>query len=158
MGGNGGRAETLSGPVRSPLPSAQNHAEKSDQTTGEKGEAAGGVCPGEVNSLGPEWLRSRMPPEHMELWVRIFEIKDGALRQVVVGWLWNLGALLPQGCLDYRAAATCVSQNAMFWTGRNSGRSLGSGWPGRRWQGYSPLAGPEGTGSEAKACLSSKVV
>ena len=34
----------------------------------------------------------------------------------------------------------------VFWIGKNSGCSLGSGRPGRGWQGYSSLDVLEGTG------------
>ena len=36
-------------------------------------------------------------------------------------------ARLPQGCLDDPAAAACISQGILFWMGRNSRSSLGSG-------------------------------
>ena len=65
--------------------------------------------------------------------------------------------LLPHGCLDDGAAAACISQQMVFWMGRNSGCSLGLGWPGRGWQGYS-LGVLERTGYETEACHSSKVV
>ena len=58
-----------------------------------------------VNSLGGDWLRSWMPPEHMELWARRFKIKEG--RQ------WLSDSLL-WGCLDGPAAADCVSQRMVF--------------------------------------------
>ena len=102
-----------------------------------------------VNSLGWDWLRSWMPPEYMELWTRRFKIK-GVQRLAV--WV------LPQGCLDDRAAAACISQQTVFCMGRNSGCSPGSGWPGRGWQGYPSLGVLEGTSSEAEACHSSKIV
>ena len=41
---------------------------------------------------------------------------------------------------------------------RNSRSSLGLGWPGRGWQGHSSLGVLDGTGSEAEACHSSKIV
>ena len=45
-----------------------------------------------VNSLGQDRLRSRMPPEHMELWARRFEIKGGFL-----DW-WALGVSQALSC------------------------------------------------------------
>ena len=52
----------------------------------------------------------------------------------------------------------CVYQQTVFWMGRNLGCSLGLGWPGRGWQGYSFLGVLEGMSSEAEACHSSKIV
>ena len=70
-----------------------------------------------------------------------------------------MGAIsLPRGCLDDCAAAPCISQWMVFWMGRNFRCSLGSGWPGRGWQGYSSLGVLEETDSEAEACYSSKIV
>ena len=75
------------------------------------------------------------------------------------GSLWLLGsqALLLQGCLGDCAAAAWISQWTVFWMGRNSGHSLGSGWPGRGCQVYF-LGILEGMSSGAKACHSSKIV
>ena len=90
------------------------------------------------------WLRSWMPPEHR--CVRRFEIKEG------------LSVLLPRVCRDDPAAAACLSQRMVFWMGRNSRCTIGSGWPGRGWKGYSSLGVLERMSYEAEACHSSKIV
>lgn len=67
-----------------------------------------------VNSLGWGWLRWWMPPEHLKIQAKRFEIlKKGSL----VG---SLALFLLRGCLDDCAAATCVSQWVVFWMKRNS--------------------------------------
>ena len=72
-----------------------------------------------------------------------------------IGWDWLPLALssLPPGCLGDR-----TSQWMVFWMGRNSGSTLGSGWPGRGWQYYSSLGVLNGKTSEAEACHCSKIV
>ena len=96
-----------------------------------------------------------MPPEWMELWARRFEIKEGLLDSQAGSLALSL---LPQGHRVDGAAAACVSYRMLFWMGRISWCSLGSGWPGRGWRGYSSLGVLEGTSSEAEACLSSKIL
>ena len=91
-----------------------------------------------------------MPPGHLELQARRFGIREGLSD--------SLTHSLPGGCRDDPAAAACVSQWMVFWMGRNSGHSLGLGWPGRAWQGYSSLGVLEGMTSEEEACHSSKIV
>ena len=85
-----------------------------------------------------------MPPDPIE-------IKRGLALQLK-------GSLALRLCFPGdRAAADCPSPQTVFWMGRNSRHSLGSGWPGRGCQGYS-LDVQEGTGSEAEAGHSSKIV
>ena len=87
----------------------------------------------------------------MELWVRRFKIKRAQRLTLRL-------SLLPRGCLDDHAAAAGLSQQTVFWTGRNSGRGPGLGWPGRGWQGYSSLGFLEATSSEAENCHSFNIV
>ena len=104
-----------------------------------------------VNSLGWDRLRSRTPPDHMELWVRKLENKRSALK--VTCWF-----SFPQECLDDRAATAYISQWVVVWMGRNSRHSLRLVWPGRVRQGYSSLGVLDQTSSEVEACHSSKIV
>ena len=48
-----------------------------------------------VNSLRPDWLRSWMPPDQVQLWVRRFEIRN----LLSGGLLGSLGLPLPWGWL-----------------------------------------------------------
>ena len=122
--------------------------------TREKHGAVGGVCQGNCGQsragLSEKLNASRAHGNK----------KGGALW--LLSWfslrLWLMGswALLPRGYVDDPAAAACISQWMVFCLGRNSGRSLELGWPGRGWQVYS-VGVLEGSGFEAEACHSSIV-
>ena len=57
-----------------------------------------------VNSIGRDWLRSWMPPEHMELWAGRFKQKEDR----------DSPLSLPWGCPDDCAVATCMSQRMVL--------------------------------------------
>ena len=86
----------------------------------------------------------------MELWARRFEIKLGLLDSLWLFFLedaWMILLQLPE-----------FPQQMVFWMGRNSRCSLGWGWLGQGWRGYSSLGVLEEMGSEAEACHSSQIV
>ena len=78
-----------------------------------------------------------MPPECLELWARRSEIKEGLSDGLAQSLSGSQALSFLEDALDDHAVAACISQKTVFWMGRNSGHSLGSGGPGRGWQVYS---------------------
>ena len=101
-----------------------------------------------VNSLGLDWLRSWMPPECMELWVKTFRVKEALWSP---GSLSHFSSLRMTGwsscdCLHFPTAGILIGKE--FWA-----------WPRIR-LAQQKVAGLFFFGmiSEAEACHSSKIV